>query len=468
MTKQIPLFETLEGREMLSASPAVANEKKIKVKNLFDANGVSINESLVSIPFSLGIRLKDASKIAVRGYAVNPLTGKQVKLVIKALDIHVDSVATNYLVIHTNVLMRKNGGKILINDGALTDTKGRTITPVTLSSPKGQNKERFTLATRSFKATKHNLFSNEIFSDASVATDASSHVSAVTVTTNLKAFLDKKVTAGIISQASEDAAIARYNNSTTKAIIPDANLRAAMVSLVGTIAEPAIGAMLDGKNVTGKSQTIIDFSTDVGPSAEVAETLVLVNGRLRTLFKTSYAGEPFQALSTWIAHEALHQDADAGQNEAIATNVVETMVWAQQLLVDSSYVNTNTALVKSENVKLLAMLNSGKALFPRVGMLGAALHNNKDGIFTGEKTQTGGAYVSYEDYVRRLYISRGFGTNSSKGNSTLNAMIDNINHTTKSYSQFDATIFADVDANQQIITDRSALTLAGILKLTVA
>ena len=134
------IFEPLERREMLSVSPAVANVNKIKVKNLFDANGVSINQSLVSIPFSMGIRLVDASKIAVRGYAIDPLTGKQKKLPISTSDIHVDPTTTNYLIIHTDVLMRKNGGKILINDGALTDTKGRAISAMNLSSPKGQNK----------------------------------------------------------------------------------------------------------------------------------------------------------------------------------------------------------------------------------------------------------------------------------------------------------------------------------------
>ena len=93
--------------------------------------------------------------------------------------------------------------------------------------------------------------------------------------------MDKKVAAGLITQATEDTAIKRFNNTTVKAIVPDANLRAALLSLYGTIGEPAIAAMLDGANVTGKAQTIIDFSTDVSPTADVAETLVLANGRLR-------------------------------------------------------------------------------------------------------------------------------------------------------------------------------------------
>jgi len=451
---------------MLSVSPAVAREAKIKVKNLFDTNNVSMNQSLISVPFSLGIRLKDASKIAVRGYAVDPLTGKQKKLSIGVLDMHVDATATNYLIIQTDVLMRKNGGKILINDGALQDTKGRDIAPMNLSSPKGQNKERFTLANRSFVPTKHNLFSSDVYSDASAAIDASTHVSAITVSTNFKAFMDKKVAAGLISQATEDTAMKRFNNTTVKQIIPDANLRAAMLSLYGTIGEPAIAAMLDGQNLTGKNQTIVDFSTDVAANAEVAETLVLSNGRLRTLFKTSYAGEPFQALSAKLAHESVHQDSDDNQNEEVVANTVETMVYAQQLLVDSSFATAGTTLIKSDNDKLLALLDSGKALFPRVGILQGAVKNETEGVFSGSSI-AGGAYVSFEDYIRRLYIARGFGAFDSSGNPTLNSIIENMTNKNKNNS-FNATLISDIDANQQIITDKNSLVLAGILKLTLA
>ena len=461
------IFEPLERREMLSVSPAVANVNKIKVKNLFDANGVSINQSLVSIPFSLGIRMVDASKIVVRGYAINPLTGKQMKLAIPTSDIHVDPTVSNYLIIHTDVLMRKNGGKILINDGALQDTKGRDIAAMNLSSPKGQNKERFTLACRAFLPTKHNLFSKDLFSDASDPVDASTHVSATTVSTNFKAFMDKKVAAGLITQATEDKAIKRFNNTTVKAIIPDANLRAGLLSLYGTIGEPAIAAMLDGANLTGKAQTIVDFSTDVSPTAEVAETLVLDNGRLRTLFKTSYAGEPFQALGAKLAHEGVHQDKDDNQNEEIVANAIETMVYAQQLMVDSSIANAGTTLIKSDNDKLLAMLDSGKALFPRVGILGGSLKNNTNGVFSGSGAISGGSYVSFENYIRRLYDARGFANLSSSGNPTLDAIEKTISLIDKS-NTFNTTLINDIDANQQIITDKSSIALAGILKLTIA
>jgi hypothetical protein len=462
------MFEKLEGRQLLSVSPSLANPSKIKVLNLFGTNGLSLNESLISVPFTLGMRLKDANGVQVRGYAVNPVNGHQKKLVIPVLSVQINPAQTNVLLIKTGVLMRKTGGKILLNAGALTDTKNRAFTPVELSSPKGQNKERFTLASRDFVPETHDLFTSDIYSDASAPTAASTHVAANTVATNFKAFMDLKVAAGLIPQATEDTAISQFNNTTIKSIVPDANLRAAVLSLYGTVGEPAIGAMLLGQNETNKPQTVVDFSTEVSNNAEVAETLVVNNGtRLRTLFKTTYAGEPFQALSAWVAHEALHQDTTDGQNEAIVTNIVETMVWAQQLDVSHTYVTSNTSLVKQENDKLYAMLDSGSAVFPRVGLDQGPVKFSTGGVFLNASAQTGGDYLSYEDYIRRLYIARNFPAVDTDGNATLDAMMQNVTGQTNSNSFNEAAIQL-VDKFEQIITDKTAIREAGYLKLTIA
>ena len=271
-----------------------------------------------------------------------------------------------------------------------------------LSSPKGQKTRRFTLACRAFLPTRHNLFSKDLFADASDPIDASTHVSATTVSTNFQAFyVDKKVAAGLITQATEDKAIKRFNNTTVKAIIPDANLRAGLLSLYGTIGEPAISAMLDGTNLTGKSQTIIDFSTDVAANAEVAETLVLDNGRLATLQSRPATPASLPGAGHKLAHEGIHQDKDNNQNEEIVANTIETMVYAQQLTVDSSIANAGTTLIKSDNDKLLAMLDSGKASLPHVGILDGSLKNNTKGVFAGSAAISGGSYVSF----RKLHSS---------------------------------------------------------------
>ena len=55
-------------------------------------------------------------------------------------------------------LMEKRGGKILIKDGALTGADGTPIPAQTVVCLKGQNKERFTLASRPFRPTDVDYF----------------------------------------------------------------------------------------------------------------------------------------------------------------------------------------------------------------------------------------------------------------------------------------------------------------------
>src|SRR5436190_16186172 len=62
--------ERLEQRELLATSPILGGGK-IKVYNIFNGNLLT-NQSRVVIPFSGNVNLIDASKIQVRGYAINP------------------------------------------------------------------------------------------------------------------------------------------------------------------------------------------------------------------------------------------------------------------------------------------------------------------------------------------------------------------------------------------------------------
>ena len=113
------------------------------------------------------------------------------------------------------------------------------------------------------------------------------------------------------------------------------------------------------------------------------------------------------------------------------------------------------------------LLESGKALFPRVGTLGGAIRNSSAGIFVGAQSQSGGAYSSFENYIRRLYQARNFGNFDSVGNDTLAAMFTNITGVTKPVS-FGNSLISDIDSGQQIITDKAAIALAGMLKLKVS
>src|ERR1051326_4787333 len=104
-----PQFEPLEARQLLSVSPVVVGTQ-VKTQN----------------PFSGNVNIADASKIQVRGYAINPLTGKQSKRVINVLSAAVLSTNHQIVQITTDRLMRK-GGKIIFYSGALIDDHGNTL-----------------------------------------------------------------------------------------------------------------------------------------------------------------------------------------------------------------------------------------------------------------------------------------------------------------------------------------------------
>jgi hypothetical protein len=463
------VVESLERRQLLAAVPL---ESKIKVAMLTDeSTGEPLNSSRVTVRFSENIELVDASKFRMFGYAINPTSASgtaQQKVTINLLNVREGSDG-NKIVFETDRRVRK-GAQFFVFAGAINNASdGADIGEQNVRLPKGLNKERYTLASRAWSPTNLAFFSKEQYDAAPNLTATPNQPSANATRTALTNFLNAKVTAGTITAGERDAALARFDDATVASLVPSANLRAAIVSLVGTIAEDAIPSLLDGANDTAQPYTVIDFSNEVSASAPIAETKVNQNGRLRTLIKTSYQGESFIALSATMAHESLHQDAVNSQNEEIFTNVVETLVWAQQLAIDPSPANDGTRLVTDLNANALAFLNSGKALFPRVGTL-VAPHIGTQNVFPNGDTPADGqgVYTSFENYVRRIYAARNFGGGDTPAPTLArlmaNAATGRSDNSNFNFSQNRIELF---DNSQQIITDRSAVQLAAILKLQV-
>src|SRR5205814_1421586 len=144
------------------------------------------------------------------------------------------------------------------------------------------------------------------------------------------------------------------------------------------------------------------------------------DGRLRTVFRPEFAGESFEALSGWVAHEALHQDNAFSLQEEVAATTFGTLALAQQAAVDNNFLKTPTKLVNNENQDLLAMINSGRTIFPYPGVLQAPSNNTAGGVFQGQKTVSGGVYTSYDNFIRREYIARGSPPGDTAGNALLN------------------------------------------------
>ena len=468
--------ESLEQRQLLAVSPIVAGTK-IKGINL-SQNGVSTNQTLITIPFTGNINLVDASKLRLFGYAINPLSSNlgQIKKTVNVVKAEVITADANgdgtldrsLLQITTDRLMRK-GGTIILNEGALTDDNGDTLATQTLKTTKGQNKERFTLACRAFTPGNFNRFTNDLFAASPTPASASGSIAEATVTINLDNFLARKVALGVITQAQKDAAMTRYNSDAAKGTVPAANLRAALFSLTGTFAESAIASYLDGANLTGKPYTILAFQNPDDMTVPVAQTSVRPSdGRLRTVFKPEFQGESFQALSAWVAHEAIHQDGSIGLQEEEFATTVEVLIVAQQAQTDPAFLKAGTKLINTENEKLYAMLNSGRAIFPYVGLLSGPIINASAGVFPGQKSPGDGkgVYTSFENFTRRPYEARGAVSQATDTNPTAAAYYLGMTGKTMPAAQkFNDALIADIDSFQGILGTKLAIALAGQLKL---
>lgn len=488
------LVENLEGRQMLAVSPVKI--LGIKIAKAVDSDGTALNQNRITIAFSAdgrnvaGIRLMDPSKIRSWGYA-NDLTNLSLQRKVSVgLTISQSAAEPGVITILTDRLVRK-GSRIFIEQGALTDTKGRDIiydassAATTITLNRGQNKPRYTMANRNWLPTDVNYFTPDVFASANTPATANVTPAAATIRNNLVTFLDAKISKGLINAEQKATALAIFDGvgafSAATAIIPNANLRAGLASLVGTPGEPAIGSIIGKSNVTGKPWTTVEFNAAIGSSAPVGETKVSASNRLYTYIQPSMAGEPFQALGAVLAHEAMHQgtkdEADANgvlpssQDEEIVTAAVETTIYAQAVLVQPTLAGNGTKLINRLNERLLALLNSGDELFPYGGIKQAPARTNDGNVFVGAKTDPGGfgdnsTVKSFADWVRREYIFRGFAAGGTTTNPTAQAILKNIVGTSGNFSLFGSQVQTYLDTRNAILTDVAYITLANALKLT--
>lgn len=479
------LVEDLEGRKLLASIqlPIIG----IKIAKRQDTDGTALNSNRITIAFSRTVRIGDASKFRNFGYANDLLNPSQQRKVTVGLTVTRDANDGRVLTIITDRLIRK-GSTLQIPVGALNDGRGNDVVydastaATTIKFASGQNKPRFTMSNRNWRPTDLSYFTKDVYSAAPDPTVANSAPNATTVRNNLVAFMNAKVTAGKITQAQATNAIAIYDNSSVAAYFPSANLRAALVSLTGTVAEPAIQSYIGKSNVTSKSYTSVVFSDGSHPisnSAPIGETKLSENGRLSLVIRNTYAGEDFRALSAVLAHEALHQDTTADsqgtppstQDEEIIANAVGINVYVQQAQIDGTFIDNGTGLVNKLNEQLLALLNSGDKLFPYGGILRAPALNSDGNVFVGAKTNVGGfgdnsTVKSFENLIRREYVSRGFNAGGTNSNPTGVAILSNIVGSGQNLSLFGTNVQTLLDNSNTILTDATYIKMAELLKLT--
>ncbi|HEY0008799.1 MAG TPA: hypothetical protein VGB55_08760 [Tepidisphaeraceae bacterium] len=474
------LIEDLESRKMLAADNIIG----IKVAKRVDVNGTALNSNRITIAFNRVVRIADVTKFRSFGYANDLLNPSQQRKVTVNFTVTRDTTG-RVLELTTDRLVRK-GSRLFIYDGGLVDRKGNKLiyeatTPrTTIAFDVGQNKARFTLSNRTWRPTDLGLFTNDVFSGAPTPTTAGTAPAAATVRANLLAFLNAKVGAanGGITAEKRDSAMGIFDDAGYTAQIPSANLRAALVSLVGTVAEPAIDSYISRGNVTKKPFSTVDFSPNLSASAPVGETKISATGRLYTYIRSQFQGEDFRALSAVLAHEILHQDTagdssgslPSSQDEEIVANAIQATVYVQQAMIDGSFVRNGTKLVNQINDQVLALMNSGDALFPYGGIKQAPHLNSPGNVFVGAKSNPGGfgstTVKSFEDWIRREYVSRGFNSGGTNTNPASVAILQKTLGATGNYTKFGTTVQEYFDTRNRVLTDVVYIQMATLLKLT--
>jgi hypothetical protein len=429
------------------------------------SDGTKENANNVVLTFDQEVKSVDASKIRLYSYAVNTIIGGQAKVTIPITSA---TASGKTVTIVTGAQVRK-GAYLKLNAGAVKDTANADATG-DIRLKKGLNKDRFTLAMRAYNVSDKSYFSSSVVSGGRTATTANVAESDAAVRDQLDKFLTAKVKNKFINDAQKADALAKYDNTTNKSIIGAHNLRAAVVSLVGTAGEPAINVFLGTGNTTGKVPIFVGFnSADIGAGAKDAELAYNTKGRLKLTFANDYAGEPFAALSGRIAHEALHDGGAASnvdsQDEEVVANFVESSVWAQQIVADFTQSQKGTKYTTYANYHLYTLLNSGDRQFPRVGLTSAPLKSGTTNATPGFIN----SYRSFDDLIRKELAGR----ISDKAPTPITAVTATILNKvgggkyTAASTTFGDDLIASLDQTQGVLGDSFANRAARVLQVKV-
>jgi len=407
------------------------------------------------LTFNTDVVLLDASLIKLYVQIQNPLTGQYEhrRLAIKELTIH-----SNELIL-TLAGGLSDGSRLLIDDGAiLIHGKPNQATHLTLFPDIDPGIASFNF--RSFIPTDLNLFSKKNYPASKSIAKLANIKSEQDVLADLELFLSKKVTLGLIDEFQKNAALEKFSDASSKRIIASAQLRAALLSLLGTVSEHAVTAILDGENQTGQSYRKVGFIADL--SSHIIAKGRLQAGQLSILFNEQFATEPFPVLSAWMAHEVFHQDLYLGQHEEVLASVADVVTYMQQILVAPDISQYNSDLVRRNNTRMLALLNSGTPEITTLGVKSAQLTGMSVNVLPRSLLKQ----KSFESYIRNIYSYRPL--TATPGNASLNNFLLKLMKVPNDiHFDFTEATIDYIDHRMHVFTGEDLLQMVTLLKLQI-
>lgn len=303
-----------------------------------------------------------------------------------------------------------------------------------------------------FPPTDVSLFRPEFYNSPPLVPDAEGPTDEATLRQQLNSLLVRRFGAAS-PRVAEGLSI--FDAASTKQIVSDPRLRAALVSLLGTIGEPAINGTLDGSYAEARFPVTPDEQQILDNMGAIAVVINYTDGFVRILVNNRFQFEDFRLLASSMAHEPLHRDPTVSPKEEMISDSIDTLVYGQILLESPSLATSGTELARSLNTELMGRLN-GRDANGNLRLL----------------TSTGNIYPNNRLNVEQLSYAEGFGPlgNDTPGNAVLRSMLVNVvgsGVAVPANPNFDDATVGLLDLNQNALTDAQVVRLAQILKLNV-
>lgn len=270
-------------------------------------------------------------------------------------------------------------------------------------------------------------------------------ITAQELTAQLKATLKPR------GRRAVDEGLAVFHSRPITAIVPDANLRAALASLAGSPAQASIQTIRQGVFHQ------VYFGITPNPAA-FAQSVGTPEGS-EIVFNQKFRYEDFRLLGVIFSHETMHQDALDNNNEELINTTLHTAYYGQLLLEQPQLATARTELFRRVNTGLMALLNTRdergrQRLTHSTGNVlpGAAIPLPSFGAAFLGTTPDGGT---------------GTDPTSTPGNPNLDFYLGAITRTRQTGAAFNTATVELLDRHQAWATPSERIRLARLLKLRV-
>lgn len=320
---------------------------------------------------------------------------------------------------------------------ACTRTCGSSSTPISeVNAQKILQKPPFT-------PSNVNLFTPQVYSSATATVPAAANnVTTAQLKSQLGSTLLKRLDG---DSWTTQQTVNKMDDAALTQTIPNPRLRAALLSLKGTVGQASIDA------VTGGTFQSIQFGTTPSGANTIAEVIPPAAGQTKPsiVVNSKYQYEDFRLLGSILSHETLHQDPANGGKEELINNVVDSTTYGEALLTNPELATSGTELTRRLNTKLMARVNSRDA-------------NGALRITTAQSNV-------YPNGTALANFGAAFNTSGSDtpGNAAMRKAIQLMTGQSTTNANFNSATISLLDTNQKAFSASEVLQLAKTLKLNV-